>query len=164
MRRQIMNDALARGTIAVPRCLQGNGEDMDSGTIAGNASPAIKAAALIAVALGSGFGAGSIVTLASLSRTGELPMTPWGFRAMSGPFEQLGQGAFTILGSTLVGVCALQVVAGVWLWQGRRRGAQVFLATTPLALGLGAGFALPFLLAGVPISAALVLAGRRGLR
>ena len=72
-------------------------------------------------------------------------------------------GAFNVLGSALVGVCVLQMVAGVWLWQGRRRGAQLALATTPLALGLGAGFALPFVLVGAPINAALVLAGRRGL-
>ena len=129
----------------------------------GKTSPAIRAAALTYVALGLGFGAGSVVTLAHLAREGELPMTPWGFRSMSGPFEQLGPGAFTVLGSALVGVCVLQVVGGAWLWQGRRRGAQLALATTPLALGLGAGFALPFLLVGEPIAAALVVAGRRSL-
>lgn len=128
-------------------------------------SAVIRAAGVTNVALGLGFGIGSAVTLAHLVRHGELPMTPWGFRSMSGgPFEQLGPGAFTALGSALVGVCALQVVAGAWLWQGRRRGAWLSLAATPLALGLGAGFALPFLLAGAPISAALVLASRRGLR
>jgi hypothetical protein len=127
--------------------------------------PAIRAAAAGYVALGVGFGAGAVVTLVSFARTGELPMTPWGFRSMAGgPFEQLGPVAFTILGSTLVGACVLQVVAGTWLWQGRRSGGQLALATTPLALGLGVGFALPFLLAGVPICTALVLAGRRGLR
>jgi hypothetical protein len=114
-------------------------------------------------ALGLGFGAGSVVTLVFLARDGELPMTPWGFRSMSGPFERLGPGAFTVLGSALIGICVLQVVAAVWLWQGRRRGAQLALATTPLALGLGAGFALPFLLVGEPIAAALATAGRRSL-
>lgn len=58
----------------------------------------------------------------------------------------------------------MDVVAGIWLWQGRRRGAWLGLATTPLALGLGAGFALPFLLVGAPIRALLVLAGWRRLR
>jgi hypothetical protein len=77
---------------------------------------------------------------------------------------QLGPERFTALGWALVGVCALDVVAGIWLWQGRRPGARLGLATTPLALALGAGFALPFLLAGAPIRAALVLAGRRSLR
>jgi hypothetical protein len=114
--------------------------------------------------LGLGFGVGTAVSVAYFAREGELPMTPWGFRSLSGPFEQLGREPFTALGVGLVGVCALDVLAGVWLWQGRRRGARLGLATTVPALGLGAGFALPFLLVGVPIRVALVLAGRRGLR
>ena len=134
-------------------------------TVIRQASPAIRAGAVLCVGLGIGFGAGAVVTLAALARDGELPMTPWGFRSMAGgPFEQLGSGGFTALGSALVGVCALQVVAGAWLWQGRRRGAQLALATTPLAFGLGAGFALPFLLVGEPVIAALIMAGRRSLR
>ena len=126
-------------------------------------APAIRAAAIIDVTLGIGFGAGSVMTIAYLDRNGELPMTPWGFRSMSGPFERLGQGAFSVLGSAFAGVCVMQVLAGVWLWQGRQRGAQLALATTPLALGLGVGFALPFVLVGAPISAALVVVGRRSL-
>ena len=58
----------------------------------------------------------------------------------------------------------LDVLAAFWLWQRRRRGAVLGLATTPLALGLGAGFALPFLLLGVPIRVGLVVAGRDALR
>lgn len=127
-------------------------------------SLAARAAATIFVVLGVGFGAGAVVTLVSLDRNGELPMTPWGFRSMSGPFEALGQERFAALGWALVGVCTLDVVAGLWLGQGRRRGLRLGLATTLPALGLGAGFALPFLLVGVPIRTALMLAGRRGLR
>jgi hypothetical protein len=123
-----------------------------------------RAAGASFVALGVGFGAGAVVTLTHLARTGELPMTPWGFRSMSGPFEELGQERFTALGWGLVGVCALDVVAGVWLWQGRRRGLRLGSATTVPAFGLAAGFALPFLLIGVPIRVGLMLAGRRGLR
>jgi hypothetical protein len=123
-----------------------------------------RAAGASFVALGVGFGAGAVVTLTHLARTGELPMTPWGFRSMSGPFEELGQERFTVLGWGLVGVCALDVVAGVWLWQGRRRGLRLGSATTVPAFGLAAGFALPFLLIGVPIRVGLMLAGRRGLR
>ena len=137
---------------------------LSSPAVPGRASLAIGAAAVTYAVLGVGFGAGSVVTLVALARDGQLPMTPWGFRSMSGPFEQLGSGGFTVLGSTLVGVCALQVVAGAWLWQGRRRGAQLALATTPLALGLGTGFALPFLLVGEPIGATLILVGRRSLK
>ncbi|MGI8791996.1 MAG: hypothetical protein ACR2H3_02275 [Acidimicrobiales bacterium] len=128
------------------------------------ASPAIRAAAVMYLALGLGFGAGTVITLAYLARDGELPMTPWGFRSLSGPFEKLGPSPFTALGLALIGVCVMDVVAGIWLWQGRRRGGLLGLATTPLAFVLGVGFALPFLLVGVPIRVALVLAGRRSLR
>ncbi len=127
-------------------------------------SPAIRAAAVSYVALGLGFGGGAIVTLLHLARAGELPMTPFGFRSMSGPFETLGPDRFAALGWALVGVSALDVLAGAWLWQGRRRGLRLGVATALPALGLGAGFALPFLLVGVPIRVALLLAGRRSLR
>ena len=132
---------------------------------AGRDSVAIRAAGATYVALGIGFGVGTAVTLRLYARDGELPMTPWGFRSLAGgPFDQLTPEQFTALGWVLVGVCAADVVAGSWLWQGRRRGAVLALATSPVAFGLGVGFALPFLLAGVPIGAALVLAGRRSLR
>ena len=92
-------------------------------------------------------------------------MTPWGFRALAGgPFERLAPDQFAALAWALIGVCALDVVAGTWLWQGRRRGAALGLVTAPLAFALGIGFALPFLLAGVPLRAGLILTGRRNLR
>jgi len=117
------------------------------------------------VVLGAGFGVGTALTLVYLGRQGELPMMPFGFRSLAGGFfESLGPQRFTNLGWMLVGVCALDVIAGVWLWQGRRRGAWLGLATSPFAFVLGAGFALPFLLVGVPIRAALVFAERRRLR
>ena len=126
-------------------------------------STAIRIAAL-SFMLDAGFAVTTPFVLSHLARHGELPMTPWGFRALSGPFERLGPETFTALGWALVGVCTLDVVAGVWLWQGRRRGAALGLAMSPFALALAGGFALPFLAAPVPIRAALVLAGRRSLR
>ena len=130
----------------------------------GSAPKSIRAAAVLYVVLGLGFGGGVAVALWSLTRTGELPMTPWGFRALAGPFEALGRGPFTVLGLGLVGVCLADVVAGWWLWRGRRLGGRLGLATTPIAFGLALGFALPFLLIGVPLRVALLLAGRRSLR
>jgi len=125
----------------------------------------LRAAAALYVVLGAGFGVGTAATLVYLGRNGELPMTPFGFRSLAGGFfENLGPQRFTTFGWMLVGVCALDVIAGAWLWQGRRRGAWLGLATSPFAFILGAGFALPFLIVGVPIRAALVFAGRRGLR
>jgi hypothetical protein len=64
----------------------------------------------------------------------------------------------------LVGVCAVDVLAGIGLWRGQRIGGVLGLSTTPFALVLGAGFALPFLLIGVPLRGALVLQGWRSLR
>ncbi len=125
----------------------------------------LRSAGVIYLALGLGFGIGTVVTLDHYRRTGELPMTPWGFRSLAGgPFEQLTLEQFTALGWLLIGVCAIDVVAGVALWQGRRRGAVLGLVTDPIALALAAGFALPFLLAGIPVRAALVFAGRRAWR
>jgi hypothetical protein len=134
------------------------------GRAPGPASIPLRAAGIAYVLLGLGFGIGGAIALDHLRRTGELPMTPWGFRALAGPFERLGVERFSQLGWALVGVCALDTLAGAWLWQGRRRGARLGLATTPAALVLGLGFALPFLLAGVPLRVALVLAGRGRLR
>lgn len=110
------------------------------------------------------FGGATPFVLRHLARHGELPMTPFGFRALSGPFERLGQQRFTALGWALVGACAADAVAGAWLWQGRWRGARLGVATTPVTLALGLGFALPFLLAALPIRLALIAASRRGLR
>jgi hypothetical protein len=123
-----------------------------------------RAAGAIYLVLGIGFGVGAVVTLLQFARRGELPMTPWGFRSMSGPFEGLGAKRFSMLGWSFVAVCALDALAGIWLWQGRRRGARIGMLTSPLALILGAGFALPFLLVGVPIRLGRTWAGRRSLR
>ena len=120
----------------------------------------VRVAALLFLCLGVAFGASVPFVLAHLDRYGELPMT-FGFRSMAGPFEQLGPAASKALGWTFVGVCAADVVAGIGLWRGRRWGARMGLATSPFALALGVGFALPLVLVGVPIRVALVLAGRR---
>jgi hypothetical protein len=103
-------------------------------------SQALRIAAVCFVA-DAGFGIAMLLTLAHLARTGELPMSP-GFRSFSGPFEQLGRDAFVALGGLLIVVSALNLLAGIWVWQGKRRGARLGLATTPLALALGIGFAL----------------------
>ncbi len=129
-----------------------------------SSSRAVPAAAGLSIALGLGFGLGAAATLWHLDRQGELPMTPFGFRSMAGgPFEQLGADRFRVLGWSLVVVSALDVLAGIWLWQGRRRGLRLGLLTSVPAFGLAAGFALPFLLVGVPLRVFLALVGRRHL-
>jgi hypothetical protein len=125
---------------------------------------ATRIAAALHVFLGVSFGASVPFVLAHLARHGELPMSPFGWRYMAGPAEQLGPGPSTSLGWALVGVSALDILAGRWLWQGRRRGLALGFATAIPALALGVGFGLPLLLIGVPIRTALALAGSRTLR
>ena len=75
-----------------------------------------------------------------------------------------GPQGVTALLWILTGTCALDVLAGTWLWQGRRRGAALGLATTPVQLSLGAGFLLPFLLGAIPLRLGFLALGRRDLR
>jgi hypothetical protein len=127
-------------------------------------SNAVRAAGVLLAALGLAFGVGALWATLHLRRTGELPMTPWGFRALSGPFERLGTDIFSWLAVTLVALSGLNVLAGTWLWRGERRGLRLGGATFLPTMALGVGFALPFLLVGQPIAALLALAGRGTLR
>ena len=125
---------------------------------------AARAAAVIQILIGLGFGGGSLWTVLHLVQNGELPMTPWGFRSMAGPFEALGHQAFAVLGVTLAVVCAVDIAAGVWLWRLQRRGLRLGLVTALPQIALGLGFALPFQLVSVPLRVILSLAARRSLR
>ena len=92
-------------------------------------------------------------------------MTPFGFRSMGGgPFESLGSNTFATLAVSLAALCAADVVAGAWLWRSKRKGLHLSLVTSIPVLGLAVGFALPFLIIGVPIRVALAWGARRSLR
>ena len=121
----------------------------------------IAAASLIGDAA---FGIAMPLALAHRARTGELPMTPWGFRAFAGgPFDRLDPAAFAALGWVLVGVCAGEALAGRWLLRGERRGAVLALAMTPPALAIGTGYMLPLLLLPIPIRVAVIVRAWRVL-
>jgi hypothetical protein len=120
-----------------------------------------RAAAVILVAVGLGFGVPTPFVLEHLRRTGELPMTPFGFRAMSGPFERLGPETFGALMLAFGVVCAADVAAGAWTWRGNPSGRRLAAIATPPGAVLGLGFALPFYLAAIPAWSALLLFGRR---
>ena len=120
-----------------------------------------RTAAVVLIATGLGFGAATPIVLEHLRRTGELPMTPWGFRAMSGPFERLGPDAFNALVVAFAAVCAADVAAGVLTWRNDPRGPRLAAVATPPGLILGLGFALPFYLAAIPAWSALLVVGRR---
>jgi len=125
---------------------------------------AMRAAGMIYVATGIGFGVGTAISLVYLARDGELPMTPFGFRSLSGPLEGLGTVWLSVFGWGFVGVCAVETLAGWRLWKGQRRGATLGIGTTPLAVMYGLGFALPFYLASIPIRLVLLAVGRRSSR
>jgi hypothetical protein len=69
-----------------------------------------------------------------------------------------------LAGTALIAVCAADAVAAAGLWRRRRWAGRLGLATTPVALALGAGFELPFLLAGIPLRVGLVAAAWPRLR
>jgi len=125
---------------------------------------ALRAASVGYVLPGLGFGIGALVTIRHLAEHGELPMTPWGFRAFDGAAVRLGPEAVTALLWLITAACAVDVAAGVGIWQRRRTAALVGVATTPVQLALGAGFLLPFLLAAIPLRLGSLAAGRRQLR
>jgi hypothetical protein len=122
--------------------------------IAATAAPAArdaKAAGLAYLLPALGFGLPTPFVLWHLVRELELPMTPFGFRAHSGPFEALGRDRFVTLGIVLMVSCLVDAIAGVWLWRGRRRGAILGIAATPLTVLMAYGFAFPFLFLAIPI-------------
>ena len=58
--------------------------------------------AAISLASDAVFGVLMPAALYKLNRDGQLPLTPFGFRAYSGPFERLGNRGFTALGLALM--------------------------------------------------------------
>lgn len=124
---------------------------------------AIRLSAFLFVLSGLGNVVATPLIIWHLAREDELPMTLFGFRLLAGPAEELGGEVFAALCFALVAVSATDVVAGVWLWHGRRRGATLGLVTSPLLFALGVAFAVPFMLLTAPIRAAGVLVGRAGL-
>jgi hypothetical protein len=124
--------------------------------------------AVIYAVPGVGWVVATIAVLRYLDRRGELPMTPFGFRLLGGPYASIGIERLTPLGRglayLLVGVSGLDVLVGRWLWQGRRRGAALALVLAPISFALGRLFALPYLLVMAPVRALLALVGWRQLR
>lgn len=124
--------------------------------------------AVIYAVPGVGWVVATSAVLLYLRQRGELPMTPFGFRLLGGPYPQIGTERLTPLGWALawllVAVSGVDVVIGRWLWQGRRRGAVLALLTAPVSLALGQLFALPYLLVMGPLRAILALLSWRELR
>ena len=117
---------------------------------------------------GIGFAIVVPLVLAYQAVRGVLPMTPFGWRLMGGPFERIGTDRLTPLGvglaAVLVGTGLVDVVAAAGLRQGRRWGGRLAVATTPISIALGIAFVVPFLLVVPPLRFIFVASGWRNLR
>ena len=122
-------------------------------------------AAILYFVPGLGFAISTLLILAYLDRRGELPMTPFGWRLMGSTVPGMGADQLTVLGRALawvlIGVSAVDVATGRWLWRDRHLGRVIGLATTPVSLVLGLLFQLPFLIVVAPLRAALVMVDSR---
>jgi len=122
-------------------------------------------AAILYFVPGLGVAISTLLILAYQDRRGELPMTPFGWRLMGSTVPGMGEDQLTPTGTALawvlIGVSAVDVAASRWLWQDRRRGRVIGLATTPVTFRLGLLFQVPFLIVVAPLRAGLVIADSR---
>ena len=122
-------------------------------------------AAILYFVPGLGFAISTVLILVYQEQRGELPMTPFGWRLMGSTVPGLGADRLTAMGKALawllIGVSAADAAAGRWLWQDRDRGRLIGLAMTPVSLGLGLLFQLPFLIVVAPLRAGLVIIDSR---
>jgi hypothetical protein len=124
--------------------------------------------AVIYAVPGVGWAVSTLAVLLYQQERGELPMTPFGWRLLGGPYPEIGTDRLTPLGLALawllIAVSIVDVVIGRWLWQGRQRGAALALVLAPLSLALGWLFALPYLLVVAPLRAIAAAVAWRDLR
>ncbi len=117
---------------------------------------------------GVGWAVATLAVLLYHRERGELPMTPFGWRLLGGPYPEIGTERLTPLGWTLawllVAVSGGDVLIGRWLWQGRRRSAVLALVMAPLSFALGRVFVLPYLIVMAPLRAVGAVVVWRDLR
>jgi hypothetical protein len=117
---------------------------------------------------GLGWAVSTLAVLLYHQQRGELPMSPFGWRLLSGPYPEIGTDRLTPLGVALawllIAVSAVDVLIGRWLWQGRRRGAVLALVMAPVTFALGWLFALPYLIVMAPLRALATIVAWRDLR
>jgi hypothetical protein len=104
----------------------------------------LRAAGVLSVLLGLGFGIPGVIGAIHLARTGEV-WTFLGFPTYGGgPFERFGWGSSVALIVAFVVVCAAEVVVGALLWTDAPHAALLSNLLLPFELFFWVGFALPF--------------------
>lgn len=106
---------------------------------------------------------GTIPTLYYALMNQALP-TLGGIRLLAGPFEQLGINALIVAGMLYVSVSAFKILAGFWLWHGRKDGAVLGFVLLGLSVMFWYGFALPLGPALGIIELVLLLSAWRALK
>jgi hypothetical protein len=103
----------------------------------------VRAAAMLFLVPAVGFLVANVLIARHLLEHRELPMSPFGWRYMAGPFEAFGVETFVILLAAFQVVCALEAIAGWLLWNDQRGGGVLGLALLPVAAIFWYGFELP---------------------
>jgi hypothetical protein len=128
----------------------------------------LQALALLYAVPGVGWAVATLAILLYHRDHGELPMTPFGWRLLGGPYPEIGTDRLTPLGWALawllVAVSIVDVMIGRWLWLGRPRGAVLALVMAPVSFALGWLFALPYLLVMAPLRTNVAVDDWRDLR
>ena len=84
--------------------------------------------------------------------------TIFGIRALSGPFEALGNDAMLVTGLVFVVVSGLRFLAAYWIWNLRMDGVVLELLLLGVSVPFWYGFAVPFgPVLGIPIVILLFL-------
>ena len=87
-----------------------------------------------------------------------LPTIFAGIRALSGPFEALGNDAMLATGLVFVVVSAFRFLAAYWIWNLRMDGFALELILLGLSILFWYGFAVPFgPVLGIPVFILLIL-------
>ena len=107
------------------------------------------------------WGLGVLPTLHYALRHHELPMFA-GFRALSGPFEELGLNALIVAGIIFATISLLKILAAYWTWNLKREGLVLDLILLAISAIFWYGFALPLgPLFGLPQVVLIVLEWKR---
>ena len=104
----------------------------------------LQISAALTMFVAAGFGLPIPWVALHLARNDELPTFMGLFPMYGGPiFGRVSQGTFTLALACFAAVCAVDLVAGCWLWSGSRDAAMLTIALLPVDVLFWYVFALP---------------------